>query len=182
MIDAHAVLQVLYFFMPAYLANMSPVLVKRRFSALAVPIDGRRTLGGKRILGDHKTWRGLLAGIITGTVVYEFQRLTYEVGLVRDLALIDYSTSPLLPGLLLGLGTGVGDAVKSFFKRRLDIAPGKSWFIFDQLDFVVGAYVFVSVVSVPPLLPTLASLPLILLGNVAITALGYWLGLKQTWI
>jgi CDP-2,3-bis-(O-geranylgeranyl)-sn-glycerol synthase len=182
MIDAHVVLQVLYFFVPAYLANMSPVLVSRWFSALAVPIDGGRTLWGKRILGDHKTWRGLLAGIIVGALVFECQRLAYEAGLARDLALIDYSTHPLLPGLLLGLGTGVGDAVKSFFKRRIAIAPGKSWFVFDQLDFVVGAYVFVSVVYVPPLLPTLATLPLILLGNVVTTVLGYWLGLKETWI
>jgi len=67
-------------------------------------------------------------------------------------------------------------------RRRIDIAPGKSWFVFDQLDFLIGAYVFVSVVYVPPLLPTLASLPLILLGNVAITMLGYWLGLKEAWI
>lgn len=120
MIDTHAVLQVLYFFVPAYLANVSPVLVSRWFTALAVPIDGGRTLEGKRILGDHKTWRGLLAGIFTGTFVYEFQRFTCEVGLARDLALIDYSTYPLLPGLLLGLGTGVGDAVKSFFKRQVE--------------------------------------------------------------
>ena len=63
MIDTHPVLQVCYFFMPAYLANMSPVLVSRWFSALAVPIDGGKTLWGKRILGDHKTWRGLLAGM-----------------------------------------------------------------------------------------------------------------------
>lgn len=182
MFDAHAVLQVLYFFVPAYLANKSPVLVSRRFSALAVPIDRRWTLWGKRIHRDHKTWRGLLAGIITGTVAYELQGLTYAAGFARDLALIDHTTHPLFPSLLLGFGTGVGDAVKSFFKRRIDIAPGKSWFVFDQLDFVVGAYVFVSVVSVPPLLPTLASLPLILLGNVAITVLGYWLGLKEMWI
>ncbi len=182
MIDTHPVLQVCYFFMPAYLANMSPVLVSRWFSALAVPIDGGKTLWGKRILGDHKTWRGLLAGIVMGTLVYELQRLAYAAEFARDLALIDYSASPLLPGLLLGLGTGVGDAIKSFFKRRIDIAPGKSWFVFDQLDFVVGAYVFVSVVYVPPLLPTLASLPLMLVGNVVSTGLGYWLGLKETWI
>ena len=56
---AHQVLQVLYFFLPAYVANMSPVLVRGRFKALALPIDGGRWLWGKRILGDHKTWRGL---------------------------------------------------------------------------------------------------------------------------
>lgn len=182
MSDTHAVLEVLYFFVPAYLANMSPVLVGRWFSALAVPIDGGRTLWGKRILGDHKTWRGLLAGIIVGTVVFELQRLAYTAGLARDLALIDYAAYPVLPGLLLGLGTGVGDAVKSFFKRRINIAPGASWLGFDQLDFLVGAYVFVSVVYMPPLLPALLCLPVVFLGSVVFTTLGYWLGVKESWI
>jgi CDP-2,3-bis-(O-geranylgeranyl)-sn-glycerol synthase len=50
-------LGVLYFFLPAYAANMAPVLVRGRFEALAVPMDGGRSLGGVRILGDHKTWR-----------------------------------------------------------------------------------------------------------------------------
>jgi CDP-2,3-bis-(O-geranylgeranyl)-sn-glycerol synthase len=179
---AHEVLQVLYFFLPAYLANMSPVLIARHFNALAIPIDGGRTLWGKRILGDHKTWRGLLAGIVAGTVVYELQRFTYEAGVAQALVLIDYSTRPALPGLLMGLGAGIGDAVKSFFKRRVDIEPGEAWPVFDQLDFFLGAYVFASLVYAPPVLLTVASLPVVLLGNIASNAVGYWLGFKQTWI
>jgi CDP-2,3-bis-(O-geranylgeranyl)-sn-glycerol synthase len=150
----YAVLQVLWFFVPAFLANMSPVLVQRRFGYLAVPIDGGRTFRGTRIFGDHKTWRGLLAGIVAGMLAYEAQRCAYGVG--AELALIDYGANPILPGLLLGLGTGVGDAVKSFFKRPVGIAPGQSWPVFDQLDFMVGAYTFV--------------------------AIGFWLHLRETWI
>ena len=182
MIHAQAVLQILYFFLPAYLANMSPVLVGHRLEALATPIDGGKSFRGKRILGDHKTWRGLVAGVVVGMVVFELQRLVYAAELIQDLALIDYSAHPLIPGLLMGLGAGVGDALKSFFKRRIGVAPGASWLVFDQLDFLVGAYAFVALVYVPPLLPTLASLPIIFLGNVSITAAGYWLGLKETWI
>jgi len=181
MISAHEVLQVLYFFVPAYLANMSPVLVQDAFRGLATPVDGGRKLGGKRILGDHKTWRGLLAGIVVGTLVFELQRLAHQAGLV-GLSLMDYSAHPVLPGLLMGVGTGVGDAVKSFFKRRIDIVPGASWPVFDQLDFFVGAYVFVSLVHVPPLLPTLACLPIVLVGSVATSVIGYCLGLKEAWI
>ena len=182
MLYANGVLQVLYFFLPAYLANMSPVLIRGRFEALAVPIDGGRSLWGKRILGDHKTWRGLLGGIVAGALVLELQRLVYEAGLAQSLALIDYSAHPLLPGLLMGLGAGTGDAVKSFFKRRINIEPGKSWPVFDQLDFFLGAYLFVSLVYSPPLLLTIASLPIILFGNIASNAIGYWLGFKETWI
>jgi CDP-2,3-bis-(O-geranylgeranyl)-sn-glycerol synthase len=179
---AHAVLQILYFFLPAYLANMSPVLVRPCLRSLAVPIDGGKTLWGKRLLGDHKTWRGLLAGIFVGMITYELQRIVNEAGFAKGLMLIDYAAQPLLPGLLMGLGAGVGDAVKSFFKRRIDIEPGDSWPVFDQLDFFIGAYVFVAPITAPPLLPTLASMPIIFLGNVASEVVGYWLGFKETWI
>ena len=182
MIEPHEVLRVFWFFVPAYLANMSPVLVQGWFHRFATPMDGGRSYRGKRILGDHKTWRGLFAGIIVGMLTYEFQRLFHAAGLGAGLALIDYAEHPVLPGFLMGLGTGIGDAVKSFFKRRIDIAPGASWPVLDQLDFFAGAYVFVSVVHVPPLLPTLACLPIVLAGSVAVTAIGWALGLKEAWI
>jgi len=182
MTRAHEVLRVLWFFVPAYLANMSPVLVQGWFPRLAAPMDGGRCFRGRRILGDHKTWRGLVAGIVVGTVAYELQRLVHAAGIGASLALIDYASHPLLPGFLMGLGTGIGDAVKSFFKRRIDIAPGASWPVFDQLDFFAGAYVFVSAVYVPPLLATLACLPIVLVGSVAVTATGWALGLKEAWI
>jgi CDP-2,3-bis-(O-geranylgeranyl)-sn-glycerol synthase len=177
-----AVLQVLYFFLPAYLANMSPVLVKPWFRALARPIDGGRTLHGKRVFGDHKTWRGLLAGIVAGVVTYELQRVAYEGGSLSDLALIDYSGHPIAPGLLMGLGAGVGDSVKSFFKRRAGIEPGASWPVFDQLDFFVGAYLFVLPIFAPSLWLTLITLPVVLIGNIASEIVGYLLGFKETWL
>lgn len=178
---------VLYFFVPAYVANMSPVLVQKWFTALATPIDGGRTLRGRRVLGDHKTWRGLLAGVVVAPVILELQVFVHEAGFLHGLALIDYASfSPWLRslwlGVLMGLGTGVGDAVKSFFKRQIGIAPGKSWIGFDQLDFLVGAYAFVSVVHVPPLLPTLACLPIVFMGSIATTAIGAWLGMKESWL
>ena len=177
-----SVVEVLYFFLPAYLANMSPVLVRPWFCGLAVPVDGGRTLWGKRLLGDHKTWRGIVAGIITGTLTYEVQRFAYGSGIATELALFDYGGAPVVPGLLMALGAGIGDCIKSYFKRRLDIAPGASWPVFDHLDFFVGAYLFVLPVAAPPFWLTLMTLPVVLLGNLASEAIGYWLGFKDTWI
>lgn len=182
MIDIQELLRTMYLFVPAYLANMAPVLVQHHFVALATPIDGGRCLRGKRVLGDHKTWRGIVAGIVVGTVVYELQRFAHGAGVWRGLALFDYSQHPLLPGFLLGLGTGVGDAVKSFFKRQIGIAPGASWFPFDQLDFLFGAFVAVSLVETPPLVATLTCAPIIAAGGVVTSAIGYRLGLKAAWI
>jgi CDP-2,3-bis-(O-geranylgeranyl)-sn-glycerol synthase len=176
------VLRVLYFFLPAYVANVCPVLVRGIVPSLAAPLDAGRSWRGKRIFGDHKTWRGLVFGVLGGLVVYELQRRLFAADLLRAFALVDYDRLGPLPGLLLGLGALVGDAVKSFFKRRVDIAPGASWLGFDQLDFFVGAYLFVAPVVVPPLLPTLACLPIVLAGDLTVAAIGYSLGLKEAWI
>jgi CDP-2,3-bis-(O-geranylgeranyl)-sn-glycerol synthase len=177
-----AVVQVLYLFVPAYLANMSPVLVQGHFESLARPIDGGRCWRGRRILGDHKTWRGLVAGVVTGVVVYEVQRLLHDAGLLHGLALLDYGAWPIVGGLLMGLGALLGDAVKSFAKRQIGIAPGASWLGFDQMDFYVGAWVLLAPLYVPPMAAFVASLPFVLVGDVATNALGYALGLKDSWI
>jgi CDP-2,3-bis-(O-geranylgeranyl)-sn-glycerol synthase len=53
---------------------------------------------------------------------------------------VDYA---LLPsqwvGKLFGLGALGGDAVESFFKRRVGIPSGHAWVPWDQLDYVIGA-------------------------------------------
>lgn len=174
--------RVLYFFVPAYLANMSPVLVHGWFEGLATPIDGGRMFRGRRVLGDHKTWRGLLAGVVVGAAVFALQALVYAAGWLHGLALIDYGSASAWIGVLMGLGTGVGDAVKSFFKRQIGVAPGASWLGFDQLDFFLGAYLFVAPLVMAPLLPTLACAPVVFLGSVATTAVAAWLGMKESWI
>jgi CDP-2,3-bis-(O-geranylgeranyl)-sn-glycerol synthase len=177
-----ALAAVLWFYVPAYAANMSPVLVRGRFGLLAVPLDAGRTLGGKRVLGDHKTWRGLLAAALTGALVFELQRLLYVCGIATSLAAIDYGAQPWGAGVLLGLGAMVGDAVKSFFKRRIGIAPGASWPVFDQIDFLLGAYLLALPIYAPPAAVVAVCIPLVVAGAVVTTAVGYGLGLKEAWI
>ena len=113
MLDLGSFASVLYFFVPAYLANMSPVLVRGHFEALAKPIDCGRELGGKRILGDHKTWRGLLAAVVTGVLVFEVQRLPYQCGVATSLASIDYAAHPVLPGFLMGFLATIGVSLRT---------------------------------------------------------------------
>ena len=162
--------QVIYFFGPAYAADMSPIFARELFAGLDRPIDGGRT------------WRGLCACAVAGLATYEAQRFVHSLGWLRDLAAIDYEAMPVLPGLLMGLGAGVGDAAKSFFKRRVGIAPGATWLVFDQLDFFVGALVFVSLVYAPPLGVVLAAVPFVFVSEVAATTLFWRLGLKESWI
>lgn len=132
----------LWLLLPAGLANMAPVLAKRwpwldRFNH---PIDGGRSWRGRRLLGNNKTWRGLIAGWLLALALTLLQFWLYDASsTVRDFYRIDISQlNPLLWATALSLGALSGDIFKSFFKRQMDIAPGKNWVPFDQLDFVAG--------------------------------------------
>lgn len=140
----HDIAIAMWFFIPAGIANMAPVFAARapNFIHLNAPLDGGKTWRGRRIFGDNKTWRGLVAGVLTGIVVIWVQ--TYALRFMPDLheylKPLDYSTfSITLVGALLGLGAILGDAVESFFKRQKGIAAGSTWLPFDQIDFVIGA-------------------------------------------
>ncbi len=134
------ILQCFYFMLPAYLANMAPVIVKDWFKWLAVPTDF-----GKNIFGDNKTYRGLIFGILFGILVAFIQFLLYNISFFRELSFVDYSNWLLL-GFLFGFGALSGDMIESFIKRRLKIGPGQRFVPWDQLDFVIGSLVLVGIV------------------------------------
>ena len=134
-------LKCFYFMLPAYFANMAPVIVKK-INLLAVPIDFNKTVNEKPILGKNKTFRGLIFGIVFAIIISYFQFLLYKDGFLRNISFFDYQNWLLL-GFLMGLGALTGDLVKSFFKRRVRIPPGKRFIPFDQADFVIGALIFI---------------------------------------
>ena len=139
---ANIILQCFYFILPAYFANMAPVLAKNMFRKLTFPIDFNIKLGKYAIFGENKTYRGLIAGILAAIIVAYMQFFLSENNILTVLPLLDYSNW-LLIGLLLGFGAMFGDMVKSFVKRRLGLKPGMPFVPFDQLDFVFGALIFV---------------------------------------
>lgn len=173
-----------WFFIPAGVANMVPVFAARlpvlaRWNA---PMDFGKTFRGKRIFGQHKTWRGLIAGAVMATITLWVQQyLVREYGWFAGAAgQAGYSTLPtLVLGSLFAIGALGGDAIKSFFKRQKGVAPGRSWFPFDQVDFIVGAGLatapFVVLSSMQYVWVTL----LLVLGTMGASALAYLAGLKE---
>jgi CDP-2,3-bis-(O-geranylgeranyl)-sn-glycerol synthase len=138
------ILIALWFFVPVAFANMAPVVVSKMpwFARFTTPIDFGGTFRGRRILGANKTWRGLIAGIIAGTLAFWLLQLTagqssWLADFPGDTAYADLPT--ILFGVLFGIGTLGGDAVKSFIKRQMDTAPGKPWPFFDQIGEILGA-------------------------------------------
>lgn len=141
----HDLLFALWFFTPAGLATLAPVLAAMApgLKAWNTPIDFGRSFRGKRILGDNKTWRGVVVATALGTAWFAIQILIYQNSeFVRSFSQFDYTREyAILIGLGLSFGAIFGDAVSSFFKRQLEIEPGKAWIPFDQIDYIIGGLV-----------------------------------------
>ena len=138
-----SILFALWFFLPAGLSNGFAVVAAKLplLRHWNTPVDGGHNWRGVRILGDHKTWRGLVGGTLIGALTAWLQGLAYQdYQAVREFcAALDYGTiNTVLLGALLGFGALLGDMIKSFFKRRIGVPSGKSWFPFDQLDYIAG--------------------------------------------
>ena len=127
----------LIFIFPAYVANAVPVI----FGGGRLLDFGRSFKDGRPIFGPHKTLKGFLAGLIIGTLVSIGESLVFN----------NYN---LLLGFMLSLGALVGDLGGAFVKRRLDLPPGASLLIIDQIGFVLCALLF-SLPVAPPT-PTMA--------------------------
>ena len=169
-------LAVFWLFLPAAFANMAPVFLKR-LPVLAMPMDFGRSLAGKRIFGNNKTWRGFFSGVFASLVIIEIQSCLYPFP--AGITMIDYKSENIIWfGLALGLGAILGDAAESFIKRRLDILPGRNFPIADQIDWIIGALIAGSFFySWAMEIWAIAILMFGLLHPVA-NILGYWLRLK----
>lgn len=155
----------------------------------ARPLDGYRTLAGKRLLGNNKTWRGFLGMIPAVGLAFLLLRIlgTLLPGGWPDSL---WNFNPLeyaLLGCWIGFGFMAGELPNSFCKRRFDIAPGLApahpfgWavcFLIDRLDSIAGAFLALAIVVPTPLEVVLY---LVLVGSVVhwlFSVLLYRLGVK----
>src|SRR4051812_22356780 len=126
------ILFALWFFVPAGVANVMPILAAkipglRHWDA---PVDGGSRLRGKRVFDDHKTWRGIVTGVIAGILILKLQVNLYDqYAWARDISgPLNYDKISVLGlGFLLGFGALFGDMIKSLAKRQFGVQPGSSW-------------------------------------------------------
>jgi CDP-2,3-bis-(O-geranylgeranyl)-sn-glycerol synthase len=142
------ILSCLYFFLPAYFANMVPPLVGRAnlFNFLNKPVDFNKKFLGKPFLGDHKTWRGVVCGIILGVLVVWIQVWLYQFPATKGIStIIKYDRPDIwLFAFLISAGAVFGDLLFAFIKRRVNVEPGGMFMPFDQTNYVVGAALFLT--------------------------------------
>ena len=164
--------------LPAYVPNNAAVLVGG-----GAPIDRGRTLNGRRLLGDGKTWRGTAGGWLAGVAVALLLREVRAP--VGDAVGVVLPSLPFAAAVALPLGAMLGDIGASFLKRRTGRARGAPFPGVDQLDFVVGALAlgllaapgwFTATFTPPVLAVVVVVTPLL---HVLTNAVAYALGLKD---
>jgi len=135
----------LYFFLPAYFANMTPPIAKRLgvLKSLAKPIDFDKKFFGKPIFGSHKTWRGVILAFLVGFLTVLFQRFLFNFDFFKKISILDYSKINIfLFATLISLGQIFGDLIFAFIKRRIGLKPGAPFIPFDQTNYVFGCFLF----------------------------------------
>ena len=155
------VFDALLFIGPSYVANAAPLL----FGGGPALDGGRRLSDGEPIFGSHKTMRGVLAGIIAGTLI----------GIGESL----FDPRLALGGFVISCGAVLGDLLGAFVKRRLHVEPGRAFPVLDQLDFVLGGltlgYSFFPIGLVSAVLVVVVTPPIHLATNYG----AYLLGIKK---
>jgi len=161
------ILTVLWLFLPGYLSNSAAQLwgraIPRMVGMEPIPIDGGRCLkDGYRILGDGKTWQGLIggtfAGGVWGVVLHALASGNHDSGsrpFVDLLAGVDASSwfwlgnewgAAFIIGLILGFGCLFGDSAGSFIKRRRGLKRegeiSSESLILDTMPFAISTFVF----------------------------------------
>jgi len=150
------VIFVLFLMGPAYLANTIAVLTGGKY-----PIDqGKLHSDGNRILGDGKTWSGLIGGTMggmaSGVLLYFYgipiiltvysildPQAEWNSSFYYDLEKIEVDVSPwgeswdmFVVFFLLSFGALFGDMAASFYKRRQNLQRGDKFALLDMYDFI----------------------------------------------
>lgn len=133
----------LWWMLPVYVVHPAAVL-----TGGGMPIDFRKNfLDGKRLLGEGKTWcglvgstcAGLMIGMIQNTLAVIFPNEYFPV-FANELG---YA---ILIIFLLSFLSIWGDSIGSFIKRRRGIDRGEKAFLLDQLSFLVFTWLMLIII------------------------------------
>lgn len=183
--------QVLYLFAPLLFSAAASALVLRfdLIAWAARPIDGGATLAGRRLLGDGKTWRGVLVAVL-GCATFAWIQAALVGERAGRLALVDYDhLSPLAFGGAMGLGAMLGELPNSFLKRRLGIDRGGTaratipravFWTYDQIDLLTMAWPAIAPWLRPEPRLVVTSVALALLVHPLVSLVGFLVGARRS--
>lgn len=175
-------LSALYLILPLCAANASPHFVKS-IPWGATPLDHFKSWHGKRIFGDHKTYRGVFTSIVMSIFIVLMQKLLFPY--FQSVSLLNYGAFSLLKVVGVGFVFAASyvciDIFKSFFKRRINLREGAPWIPFDQIDLGIAALIALSLIEIPSwqhlVIIFLLAPALVIFSN----GIAYLIGIKKVW-
>jgi hypothetical protein len=132
-ISTKTIVEVLWYFLPALLANASPGIAANK---LYLPL--MRVPVWERLLGKNKTIGAYyVCPIVAVITIYAQWTMGRILPAVHEIELFTYDPTVLwLIGSAFGLGAILGDHVESAGKRAIGISAGRPLPFFDQFDFM----------------------------------------------
>jgi CDP-archaeol synthase len=178
---------------------LSPLLLGLAFHGLCLkfgwlawlgrPIDAGVTLRGRRLLGDNKTYRGVVAVAVGTAAGVGLQVLLYRAGMVRGAGLLPYANPSVVGlGLALGAAAMLGELPNSALKRQLGIAPGEAggaitgsvFYVLDQIDMLLGVWLVLGFAVRVTAWRVAWSVVFLFITHQILTVVGYQLGMRAT--
>ena len=176
-------LQVIWFLIPAGMANLVPPIAAKVLPAWTYPMDCNLTFRGQRLLGSHKTMRGLVSGVLLAFATHQLQVFAAQQNnYFNDLAISPVYYELWWLGPWIGFTALAGDALKSFIKRQLQISPGRPWLPWDKIDWIIGTMAgcwFILQLSFT--FVVIALITGLLLSTVG-RIVGYWFHINKDWL
>jgi CDP-2,3-bis-(O-geranylgeranyl)-sn-glycerol synthase len=156
--------------LPAYLANGAPTLL---INYKKHPVDFKKKWKKSRVLGDGKTWEGIIFACFIAFVSGILLKYAY---FYLNLPWIDINPFGYA---FIGLGAMVGDLAGSFAKRRLNMKRGQNAGLLDMMDFIIGALIFLRILMPYSYWIAVIALAITPLIHRAANIFGYKIGVKK---
>lgn len=174
--------ELLYLALPAFVANMMPVIATRYNIApfLNRPVDGGVMYRGKPLLGINKTWRGVFAAVCGSTltvIIQYFEKLPLNIITVAYESLF----VAILYGICVGLLVILGDALGSFIKRQFSLRSGSPSIPLDQIDYIVVFIIGTLPFTTWGMIPSITLIVMTFFLNIGTNLGAYVLGIKKTY-
>lgn len=170
----------LFMFLPTFIANAIPVLIKN----IAYLKDLKKPINEK-LLWKNKTWRWLIFWILFAIIV----SISQFIFLLNFDLFFDDLYFKIIPNIYIAIlfwflqwfWALFWDAVKSLIKRKIWIKPWKPWPVFDWIDYIIWSLIFSSFIFVPHIYWIIFLIVISPIASLLANSFSYMMWWKDVW-
>ncbi len=171
----------LLLFLPTFIANAMPVVVKN------IPvISGFKTPVNEKLFWKNKTYRGfvfwVLFAIVISLLEYKFIDYVWVEGITEKYYQIVTSYYfAILVWFIQWFWALLWDLMESFFKRRIWKKPWEALVFWDGADYIIASLILFSFIYVPSFVWIVFLVLFAPAISLTANVVAYLLGMKEVW-